>query len=172
MKNVGTVGAVGLTVLAIITIVVVSSWPDIKPRAEAMPEPEVMPAIVTPVAGPTRDTAAIEAAFLARETLMQTQIEELDRELADRQADYEARAAELAGLITTGEDRLALLDEQNVALKAQLDELVAAQGERQVLYDGQLQQAYSQYQISIQQLQLQLDTTNAKLAETLAQLGQ
>lgn len=172
MKNVGTVGAVGLTVLAIIIIVVVSSWPDIKPRAGAMPEPVVMPATVTPVAGPTRDTAAIEAAFLARETLMQTQIEELDRELADRQADYEARAAELAGLITTGEDRLAFLNEQNVALKAQLDELVAAQGERQLLYDGQLQQAYSQYQISIQQLQLQLDTTNAKLAETLAQLGQ
>lgn len=167
MKNVGVVVAVGLTALVIAVIAVL----NFLPKVGAVAGEEVLPAVSTPALG-AADPAAIQAAFAAREALIQAQIQELDNELAGRTTDYEARAAELGGLIATGEAHLARLSANEIALSDQIDGLTAALAERAALYDGRRTQALTQYQTSLQQLQIQLDEANAKLADARAQMGQ
>ena len=57
-------------------------------------------------------------------------------------------------------------------LQQQSDQLSGHQSERAAVYDTQRQQAFYQYQVSIQQLKVQPDEAAAKLADAQAQLGQ
>jgi hypothetical protein len=167
MKYVGAIIAVAVASLAVVGIAVFSFLP--KSGADSPVAPTQEPgelAIVAP------DSSAIQAAFDAREVLIQTQIQELDRELADRKADYDARVVELTDLIATGETQLTQLTTNEIALQGQIEQLEAALSERAAIYEAQRNQANTQFQISIQQLKLQLDEANAKLADAQAQLGQ
>src|SRR5690606_1490010 len=94
------------------------------------------PVAIAPVAG-SADPAAVGAAFAAREALIQAQIQELGRELADRNTDYAARAAEMADLVATGEAQLAGLSANELALRGQVDELSQALTGRAAIYAGQ-----------------------------------
>ena len=167
MKNVGVVVAVALTALVVMVIAVLNFSPQVGAASGDMALPPT--AAPAPIIG---DPAAIQAAFVAREALIQAQIQVLDHELAARSADYDARVVELTGLIATGEANLAQLSAGEIALREQVDELSAALADRGLLYEGQRAQAYQQYQASLQQLQIQLDEANAKLADARAQLGQ
>lgn len=165
MKNAGVMMAVAATSLIVLAIGIFSFWPGAD--LEAQPDP----ATVTPLAV-APDMPAVQAAFAAREALIQTQIQQLDQELAARESEYQARAAELSALIMTGEGQLAQLQDQETVLQEQVDQLLVTQSERAAVYDSQRQQAFYQYQVNIQQLQAQLDEATAKLADAQAQLGQ
>ncbi len=165
MKSPGVILAVAATSILVFAIGIFSFLPgeDVKTQ----PEPAtVIPLAVAP------DVPAVQAAFAAREALLQTQIQQLDQELAARESDYQARAAEVEALILTGEGQLAQLTQQETALQQQVDQLLVTQSDRATAYESQRQQATSQYQASIQQLKAQLDEATAKLAEAQAQLGQ
>ncbi len=165
MKSVGVMMAVAVTSVIVLAIGIFSFLP--RAGFEAPPNPAtVIPLAVAP------DVPAVQAAFAAREALIQTQIQQLDQELAARESDYQARAAEMRALITTGEGQLAGLQQQETDLQQQVDQLLATQSERATVYDSQRQQAYYQYQVNIQQLKVQLDEATAKLAAAQAQLGQ
>lgn len=167
MKNVGAIIAVGLAALTIMGLALFSFWPG------GSAEPPGAPAPVSDgVAAAAPDLSAVQAAFAAREALIQAQVKELDRELADRQTDYDARVVELAELVATGEAQLAQLSAGELALQGQVDELEKALSERGAFYESQRQQANSQLQNNIQQLQIQLGEAKVKLAEAQAQLGQ
>ena len=169
MKYLGAILATVITVAIILTIglanyaLLADAGPSVSAEEVATPVQE---------SAPVADAAAIQAAYAARETLLQAQIVDLDAGLANRQADYEARVEELNGLLLTGEGQLAQLQDQETALKEQIDQLLVAQADRTANYESQRQQAYTQYQINIQQLQTQLDEGNSKLSEALARLGQ
>jgi DNA anti-recombination protein RmuC len=168
MRNIGTILAVGLTAIIVIVIGIFSFLPEVEADQasnNATPQATDLSLIVS-------DPASMQAAFAAREALLEAQIQELDGVLADRQQTYQARAQELADLIAAAEAQSAQLSEQETALQQQIEQLQTAQAERTTTYEGQRQQAYFQYQTSIDQLKLQLDEANAKLAETLAQLSQ
>ena len=171
MKNAGVILAVGLTALVVATIAAFSFMPRGGAEAQGAPPAPDAAAAVAPVAG-SADPAAVEAAFAAREALIQAQIQELDRELADRNTDYAARAAEMADLVATGEAQLAGLSANELALRGQVDELSQALTDRAAIYAGQRAQAAAQYQTRIAQLKAQMDEANAKLADARAQLGQ
>lgn len=165
MKSIGVMMAVAATSVVVLAIGIFSFLP--RGGFEAPPNPTtVIPLAVAP------DVPAVQAAFTAREALIQTQIQQLDQELAARESDYQARAAEMRALITTGEGQLAGLQQQETDLQQQVDQLLATQSERATVYDSQRQQAYYQYQVNIQQLKVQLDEATAKLAAAQAQLGQ
>ena len=165
MKSAGVIMAVAATSIIVLAIGIFSFLPGAD--FQALPNSAtVIPLAVAP------DTPAVQAAFAAREALIQTQIQQLDQELAARESDYQARAAEMSALIMTGEGQLAGLQQQETALQQQVDQLLATQSERATVYDGQRQQAYYQYQVNIQQLKVQLDEATAKLADAQAQLGQ
>lgn len=166
MRHKGAIIAVAVTALVVIAIASFSLLPATEADAATGTE---LPA---PVAAPARDLGAVQAAFAAREALIQTQVQQLDRELTDRQTAYEARLAELGNLVATGDAQLVQLRERETALQAQVEELRAAQVGRGALYESQRGQAYGPYQVALQQLQIQLDVANAKLAEARAQLGQ
>jgi hypothetical protein len=168
MRNFGALLVVALTAAILLVLTTFNFAP-----AEAT-EPDVA-SQVEPLAfteAIDTDTGAVEAAFVAREALLQSQIIELEGQLADRQEAYSVRAGELADLIATGSAQLADLEAQEQQLLQQADQLLQAQAERSRLYEGQSGQAYAQYQSSIAQLQLQLDQANAKLAELGLQLDQ
>jgi len=168
MKNIGVVLAVGITAVIVIIIGFMNFFPVSESALPAEGESDAAPvAEVTSV-----DTAAVQAAFEAREALLQAQIAELDGEYAERQTTYDLRAEEIGALIVTAEGQLAQLGEQETVLQEQIEQLLLAQTERSATYEGQRQQAYYQYQVNIDQLQLQLDEANAKLSEALAQVGQ
>lgn len=165
MKSAGVVMAVAATSIIVLAIGILSFLP--RADFETLPNPAtVVPLAVVP------DTSAVQAAFAAREALIQAQIQQLDKEQAARESDYQARAAEMSALIMTGEGQLAELQAQETALQQQSDQLLATQSERTAVYDTQRQQAFYQYQVSIQQLKVQLDEATAKLADAQAQLGQ
>lgn len=168
MKNAGVIMAVAATAVVVLAVGIFSFLPAADSAAGAAPP--TAPTIG--VAAASTDTGAVQAAFAAREALIQSQVEALDRELAGRQAEYEAQAAELSALIGAGEAQLARLQEQETAARGQLDALRVAQSERAALYNGRRAQAQTQYQAGIQQLTAQLDEARAKLAEATAQLGQ
>ena len=168
MKNVGVIVAVAATAVVVLVIAVFSFMPA-EGAAGASPEATVAPVIS---GGAPSDPAAVQAAFAAREALIQAQIAELDRELADRQGDYAARAQEIADLLAAGEGQLAQLAEQETVLLAQVSDLRVALGDRQALYGTQRSQVNVQYQASLEQLQLQLTEATTKLADARAQLGQ
>jgi hypothetical protein len=169
MKNLGAVLAVGITAVIIVTIGVLNVLLASEPGPAAEIE-EIAPPVVDAAAAP--DVAAIQAAYDARELLLQAQIAELDAELLDRQAGYDQRAAELEELIFMGEEKLIQLQDQETVIREQIEVLLLAQSERAAAYESQRQQAYYQYQINIQQLQAQLDEGQVKLAEALARLSQ
>lgn len=166
MRHKGAIIAVAATALVVIAIAIFSLLPAAEADAATRTE---LPA---PVAAPAHDLGAVQAAFAAREALILTQTQQLDGELVDRQTAYEARAAELGNLIATGDAQLVQLREREMALQAQVEELRAAQVGRGALYESRRGQAYGQYQATLQQLQVQLDVANAKLAEARVQLGQ
>jgi hypothetical protein len=167
MKNIGVVLAVVMTLIVISAIGVFSFLPASDP-----PDPtQAAPTTTTQVVAVT-DTGAVQAAFAAREALIQSQIEELDRELTDRGAAYEARVAEVAGVIAAAEEQLAVLQEQEALMVEQVEALQTVQSERAVLYAGQREQAQIQYQAAIDQLKTQLEEAKVKLADAQAQLGQ
>jgi len=174
MKNVGVVAAVAATVVVVLGVAVFSFAPSGATAAPAPGAPTDAPAGAPAAVAPAApvDPAAVQAAFAAREALLQAQIAELDRELADRQADYAARAQELADLIAAGEGQLAQLTEQETALQTQVSDLRVALADRQTVYAAQRGQAAAQYQANFDQLQLQLTEANARLADARAQLGQ
>lgn len=167
MKNAGVIIAVGMTALVVLAVVAFSFMPE---AGAVQPDPAIpdLPA----AAATTGDPAAVEAAFAAREALIASQARELDRELADRNASYQARAEELTALIATGEAQLAELESAELALQEQVTGLDTALVDRAALYEQRRVQAYTQYQTGINQLQAQLDEANAKLADARAQLGQ
>jgi hypothetical protein len=167
MKYVGAIIAVALASLAVVGIAIFSFLPKsgTGSPAAATQEPGELAAVAP-------DSSAIQAAFAAREALIQAQIQQLDGELVDRKADYDARVVELTDLIATGETQLAQLTAGELALQSQVDELGAALSERATFYEDQRNQANTQLQINIQQLKVQLDEANAKLADAQAQLGQ
>lgn len=169
MKNIGTVVAVTLTAAIVLAIGVFSFLPAAESSAGADPTAE---APVSAQLAPSMDSGAIQAAFAAREMLIQSQIMALDLELASREADYNARADELAVTISAGDEQLALVQQREAELGQQLDELLAAQSSRATVYKTQRGQAYSQYQVSLQQLKAQRDEAAVKLAEAQARLGQ
>jgi len=168
MKNIGVVLAVGTTALVVVIIGILNFFPPPDSDLPAGDENATAPATeVTTV-----DIAAVQAAFEAREALLQAQIAELDLEYVDRQAAYDSQAGEINALTVAAEEQLNQLGEQESSLQEQIEQLHAAQEERAATYDNQRQQAYYQYQVNIDQLQLQLDEANAKLGEALAQVGQ
>ncbi len=168
MKNLGVVLAVGITAVIVITIGFLNFFP--------VSEPQLTDGggILAPVAETivVPDMAAVAAAFDARQTLLEAQIAELDAEYANRLAAYDLRVEELSTLIVAGEGQLPQLQDQETVLQEQIDQLHTAQSERITAYESQRQQAYYQYQVNIQQLQAQLDEANAKLYDSLGQLGQ
>lgn len=169
MKHLGAVLAVGITAVIILTLGAVNFL--MVSGAPSAPNTGDLPAnMEAPTAVP--DVAAVQAAFEAREKLLQAQIADLDAELENRQAAYDQHAAELNGLIAAGEEQINQLHEQETSLQAQIEQLNNAQAERTAVYESQRQQAYYQYQVNSQQLQAQLDEGKAKLSEALAQLGQ
>lgn len=165
MKNAGVVMAVAVTGIIVLAIGIFSFLPGAKSEAPSNPA-TVVPLAVAP------DMPAVQAAFAAREALLQAQIQQLDQELAARETDYQARAAEMSALIMTGEGQLAQLEAQESDLQQQIDQLLASQSERATAYATRRQQALYQYQVNIQQMKIQLDEATAKLAEAQAQLGQ
>ncbi len=165
MKSVGVMMAVAATSIIVLAIGIVSFLTGAD--SEAQPNP----ATVTPLAV-APDMPAVQAAFAAREALIQAQIQQLDQELAARESDYQARAAEMSALIMNGEAQLAQMQGQETGLQQQVDQLLVTQSERATVYDTQRQQAFYQYQVNIQQLKAQLDEAIAKLADAQAQLGQ
>ena len=169
MKNLGVILAVGITAVIIITIGIfnflLASEADLPARYGGLPA-AVEETTVVP------DVAAVQAAFDAREALLQAQIAELDAELVDRQAAYDLQVEELSALIVASEEQLTQLQDQETVLQEQIDQLLTAQTERAANYESLRQQAYYQYQVNIQQLQVQLDEANGKLSEALVRLGQ
>jgi uncharacterized membrane protein YdfJ with MMPL/SSD domain len=169
MKNPGAVMAVGLTaviVMAIGVLNVVLSARNTGPAVAEEAAAQVGDATAVP------DVAAVQAAYEARETLLALQNAQLDVELSERQKAYDSRVEELQALIGSGEEQLAQLEDQEAALQEQIDQLLLVQSERTAIYDSQRQQANAQYQVNIQQLQVQLDEGKSKLNEALARLGQ
>jgi chromosome segregation ATPase len=169
MKNPGAVMAVGLTaviVMAIGVLNVVLSARNTGPAVAEEAAAQVGDAAAVP------DVAAVQAAYEARETLLALQNAQLDVELSERQKAYDSRVEELQALIGSGEEQLAQLEDQEAALQEQIDQLLLVQSERTAIYDSQRQQANAQYQVNIQQLQVQLDEGKSKLHEALARLGQ
>jgi hypothetical protein len=169
MKNIGVVLAVATTLIIVSVIGVLNFLPATEPPAAA---PTQIATTAVPQEVAETDTGAVQAAFTAREALIQSQIEELDRELVARQAAYEARATEVIGLIAAAEEQLAVLQEQELSAIEQLEALQTAQSERSTLYAGQREQAQIQYQVAIDQLKAQLEEAKVKLADAQAQLGQ
>ncbi len=169
MKNIGVVLTVGITAVILITIGVFNVL--LAAEAETPVDAAITPAVAEEVTA-VPDLAAVQAAYDARETLLQAQIAELDSEYSDRQAAYELRVEEYSSLLLAGEDQLSQLQDQETVLQEQIDQLLAAQMERAANNESQRQQAYYQYQVNIQQLQGQLDEAHVKLSDALAQLGQ
>ena len=165
MKTAVASMTVAATCMIVLAIGVFSFMPGTESGALSNPATVVRLAVAT-------DMPSSQTTFAAREALIQAQIQQLDQELAARESDYQARAAEMSALIMTGEGQLAGLQQQETALQQQVDQLLATQSERATVYDGQRQQAYYQYQVNIQQLKVQLDEATAKLADAQAQLGQ
>ncbi len=169
MKNIGVILTVGITAVIVLTIGFLNFFPvsEAEPpgNGEIIPDPAAENTAVP-------DTAAIQAAFEARETLLQAQIAELDAEYASRQSEYDLQVEELSALVLAGEEQLTQFGDRETTLQEQIDQLKSAQAERTTAYEGQRQQAYYQYQVNIQQLQAQLDEANSKLSEAVAQLGQ
>ena len=169
MKTTGTVMAVGLTAVIVMAIgflnVVLAARENVAAVAEEAPA-QVEAVTAVP------DAAAVQAAYEAREALLASQNAQLDVELSERQEAYDSQVEELTALIANGEAKLAQLEDQETVLQEQIDQLVLAQGERTDAYESQRQQAYYQYQVNIQQLQVQLDEGKSKLNEALARLGQ
>jgi hypothetical protein len=171
MKNFGAILAIGIT--AIIVLVIGSANIFLAVRAETSDITVETPAPVEVEENTiTQDVEAIRAAYEARETLLLSQIAEMDAELTDRQKAYDLHFQELNELIVTAEEQLTQLENQEILLKEQNEQLLAAQEERTISYESQRQNAYYQYQINIQQLQTQLDEGKAKLNEALVRLGQ
>ena len=173
MKHIGTLIAVAVTAAIMLAIGVFSVLPA--PESSAAPVGDGATADAAPAvqaSASAADPGAIQAAFAAREALVQSQIMALDQELTAREADYAARADELATVIATGDAQLALLQQQEAELTQQLGDLLVAQADRTTVYETQRGQAYSQYQVNLQQLQAQLDEATLKLAEARARLGQ
>ncbi len=169
MKNLGAILAVGMTAVILITIGASNFLLAAKaepPADSGNTPPLVEQTTIVP------DVAAVQAAYQARETLLQAQLTELDTELIDRQITYDLQVEELSWLIVTSEEQLGHLQEQETVLQEQIDQLLVAQTERTASYEGQRQQAYYQYQVNIEQLQTQLDEANVKLNDALARLGQ
>jgi esterase/lipase len=171
MKNFGAILAIGIT--AIIVLVIGSANIFLAVRAETSDITVETPAPVEVEENTiTQDVEAIRAAYEARETLLLSQIAEMDAELTDRQKAYDLHFQELNELIVNAEEQLTQLENQEILLQEQNEQLVAAQEERTISYESQRQNAYYQYQINIQQLQTQLDEGKAKLNEALVRLGQ
>ena len=171
MKNFGAILAIGIT--AIIVLVIGSANIFLAVRAETSDITVETPAPVEVEENTiTQDVEAIRAAYEARETLLLSQIAEMDAELTDRQKAYDLHFQELNELIVTAEEQLTQLENQEILLKEQNEQLLAAQEERTISYESQRQNAYYQYQINIQQLQTQLDEGKAKLNEALVRFSQ
>jgi hypothetical protein len=169
MKNLGAILAIGITTVIILVIGSVNIFLAAEAKTSDIPEyppPVVEESVIT------QDVEAVRAAYAARETLLLSQIADLDAELVDRQKAYDLHLEELNGLLVDAEDQLTHLENQETLLQEQNDQLLAAQDERALSYDNQRQNAYYQYQVNIQQLQAQLDEGNARLNDALARLGQ
>jgi hypothetical protein len=169
MKNLGAILAIGFTFIIIIAIASINFFLAAESRSSE--DTEVLPTAVEESAI-TQDTDAVLAAYEARETLLLSQIADLDAELIDRQKAYDLHLEELNGLIVTAEEQLTALENQEIVLQEQIDQLLVAQNQRSSTYESKRQEAYYQYQVNIQQLQAQLDEGNAKLNEALVRLGQ
>ncbi len=169
MKNLGVILAVGITAVIVMTIGIFNFL--LVSEAESAANSEEVADLVEETTD-VPQMAAIQAAFEARETLLQAQIANLDAELADRQSAYDLQVEELSGLIVTGEEQLIQLQSQETILQEQIDALLNAQTERAVNTESQRQQAYYQYQVNVQQLQAQLDEANVRLNDAFSRLGQ
>jgi hypothetical protein len=168
MKNLGTILAVGITAVIVLTIGILNFLPvSAEPSASGEEPP-----LTAGDASVAPDAAAIQAAYDARETLLLGQIAELDAELVDRQSAYHQHLEEMSALVIVGEEQLTQLQDQENVLQERIDQLLVAQNERAATYESQRQQAYYQYQLNIQQLQAQLNEGNIKLQEALGRLGQ
>jgi DNA repair exonuclease SbcCD ATPase subunit len=169
MKNLGAILAIGITSIIIIAIGSINFF--LAAEAQSSEDAEVLP-IAVEESIIAQDTEAVRAAYKARETLLLSQIADLDAELIERQKAYDLHLEELNGLTGTAEKQLSELENQENVLLEQIDQLLVAQNERSSTYESKRQEAYYQYQVNIQQLQAQLDEGNAKLNEALARLGQ
>jgi peptidoglycan hydrolase CwlO-like protein len=169
MRNLGAVLAIGITAVIILVIGSVNFY--LTAEAESTNLPVDPPAVVEETIS-IQDTEAVQAAYEARETLLLSQIAELDAELVDRQEAYDAHFTDLNGLIVAADEQLTQFENQETQLQEQIEQLRTAQDERTGSYESQRKNAYYQYQTNIQQLQAQLDEGKMRLNEALARLGQ
>jgi len=169
MRNLGAVLAIGITAVIILVIGSVNFYLTAEAESTNLPvdPPEVVEETIS-----IQDTEAVQAAYEARETLLLSQIAELDAELVDRQEAYDAHFTDLNGLIVAADEQLTQFENQETQLQEQIEQLRTAQDERTGSYESQRQNAYYQYQTNIQQLQAQLNEGKMRLNEALARLGQ
>jgi hypothetical protein len=167
-KNLGVMLTIGVTAAVLLLIGLLNFMPA---GASDVAGTQVVEAVMIETTAPL-DTAALEAAYAAREALLLAQIGAIDMEYSARQTAYEEQAASYEAHLTAGAEQLGQLQEQEGTLQEQIAALQLAQSERVSAYEDQCGQAYYQYEMNIQQLRVQLDEGNAKLAEALARLGQ
>ncbi len=167
--NLGAILAVGLTIVVVVTLGVLNFGPERVVEGNTIVTEQPLAAEGN---SPSSDAAAVQAAFEARETLILSQIDEVQTELAARQAEYDLHVEELMAEIAESEQLVLQLHDQEEAGQTQLEELQLTLTQREASYELQSGQAYQQYNANVQQLETQLGEATAKLNEALARLGQ
>ncbi|MCB0212811.1 MAG: hypothetical protein KDJ52_25940 [Anaerolineae bacterium] len=168
MKYLGTVLAIGLTLLIVIAVGMFSFLPA---EAEPASVEDVTESLATPSLPTAVEPASLEADLTTRETLYQAQITQLDQTLQERQAVYQGQIQEMSNQLVTAQSQLSQLQDQADTLSQQTNELKTLHDNRIATYQDELGKAQALYATRFTEIQQAIADAQARLAEANARLG-